>query len=131
MDKKLSEKKRFSIIARTKSFNHAWRGIKILFKTGHNFWLGIFFSASAIYLGFILKISSVEWILIVFTIGMVLTAEAFNTAIEIDIDLTSPNYHPYAKDTKDVSAGAVIISIITAGIIGLIIFLPKILIILF
>lgn len=42
--------------------------------------------------------------------GFVLVAEAFNTALEIDIDLTSPEYHPYARDTKDVAAGAVLLS---------------------
>jgi diacylglycerol kinase len=81
----------------------------------------------AVYLGFILHISSVEWVLVVFSIGLVIITEAINTAIEIDIDLTSPNYHPYAKDTKDVAAGAVILAIFVAGITGLIIFLPKIL----
>ncbi len=127
VNKKLSEKKRFSIVARAKSFTHAFRGIGIIIKTTHNFWVQIFFAAVAILLGFILKISHVEWILIIFVIGFVLVAEAFNTAIEIDIDLTSPNYHPYARDIKDVSAGAVLLSVIAACVIGLIIFFPKIL----
>ena len=56
--------------------------------------------------------------------GMVLMAEAFNTAIEIDIDLTSPTYHPYARDTKDVAAGAVLIASVTAAVIGILIFAP-------
>jgi diacylglycerol kinase len=51
--------------------------------------------------------------------------EAINTAIEIDIDLTSPEYHPFARDTKDVAAAAVLLSAVTVVIIGLIIFLPK------
>ena len=67
-------------------------------------------------------ISSTEWILLVLVGGFVLSAEAFNTAIEIDIDLTSPEYHPYARDTKDVAAGAVLVSAVTAAIVGLIIF---------
>ncbi|MCX6757750.1 MAG: diacylglycerol kinase family protein [Candidatus Nomurabacteria bacterium] len=127
---KMSEKKRFSIVARVKSVNHAFRGFIILLKTGHNFWTHIFFGFFAIYLGFILKISSIEWAIIVFTVGLVLIVESINTAIEIDIDLTSPNYHPYARDTKDVSAAAVALSVLVAGIIGLIIFLPKILVLL-
>lgn len=126
----IREKRRFSIIARIKSTNHAWRGLGILVRTTHNFWLHIFFAILAIILGFILNISIAEWAILVLVIGLVLIAEAFNTAIEIDIDLTSPNYHPYARDTKDVSAGAVGITIIIASIIGLIIFLPKILILL-
>jgi diacylglycerol kinase len=67
-----------------------------------------------------------EWLFIAISTGAVLSAEAFNTAIEIDIDLTSPEYHPYARDTKDVAAGAVLITSIMALIIGLIIFIPKI-----
>ena len=122
----IKEKKRFSIIARIKSATHAWRGLGILFKTTHNFWGHIFFGILAVYLGFVLDISSIEWIFVVFAIGLVLVTEAFNTAIEIDIDLTSPEYHPYARDTKDVSAAAVLLSVITAIIVGLIIFLPKI-----
>lgn len=123
----MSEKKRFSIVARVRSVNHALRGFIILIKTGHNFWMHIFFSALAVYLGCILNISSVEWILIILAIGFVLFAESFNTAIEIDIDLTSPNYHPYARDTKDVAAASVTIAMLVAAIVGLIIFLPKIL----
>jgi len=120
------EKKRFSIVARIKSTNNALRGLRILFETGHNFWVHLFFGVLAIYLGVILHISNVEWVLIILAIGFVIAAEAFNTAIEIDIDLTSPEYHPYAKDTKDVAAAAVSISVIVAGIVGIIIFLPKV-----
>lgn len=119
------EKNRFSIIARIKSTNHALRGLRILIETGHNFWVHIFFGVLAIYLGNILQISNTEWILLVLAIGLVFIAEVFNTAIEIDIDLTSPEYHPFAKDTKDVSAAAVSIAIIIAGIVGIMIFLPK------
>lgn len=125
---KISEKKRFSIVARIKSVSNAWRGLGIFLKTTHNFWVHIFFAVLAIYLGFTLQINNIEWIMIIFVIGLVIITEALNTAIEIDIDLTSPTYHPYARDTKDVAAGAVLISVILAGIIGLIIFLPKVII---
>ncbi len=128
MQTKLSEKKRFSIVERIKSTRNAYRGIRIFMQTTHNAWVHIFFSILAIYLGFILHISSLEWIAIIFAIGLVILAETINTAIEIDIDLTSPNYHPYARDTKDVAAGGVLITVFIAGIVGLIIFLPKILI---
>lgn len=122
----LKEKKRFSLIARLRSTNHAWRGIGVLFKTTHNIWVHVFCTFLVLYLGFSLNISNIEWVAIVFAIGLVFVSEAFNTAIEVDMDLTSPNYHPYAKDTKDISAGAVLISVLFAIIIGLIIFLPKV-----
>lgn len=127
MDKKLTEKKRFSIISRIKSTTHAFRGVGIFIRTTHNAWVHVFFSVLAIYMGFTLHISSTEWIAIIFAIGFVILAETINTAIEIDIDLTSPNYHPYARDTKDVAAGAVLITVAIAGVVGLIIFLPKVL----
>jgi len=124
---KISEKKRFSLVARAKSFTHAFRGIGVLVKSTHNFWIHIFVAVVAIVFGFFLKISHIEWMLLVLATGFVMVTEAINTAIEIDIDLTSPNYHPYARDTKDVAAGAVLISAITAIVTGSIIFLPKVL----
>jgi diacylglycerol kinase len=121
-----AEKKRFSIIARIRSANHAWRGIKIIFATGHNIWGYVFFSLVVVYLGFILSVSTTEWLVLVLTIGVVFITEALNTAIEIDMNLTSPSFHPYARDTKDVSAGAALLSVIMAIIIGAVIFIPKI-----
>ncbi len=120
--KELSNNKKFSIIKRARSFTHAGRGIFIFIKNTHNAWLHLFIFALAIVLGFYFKISHTDWILLILTGGFVLTAEAFNTAMEIDMDLTSPEYHPYAKDTKDVAAGAVLISAIIAGIVGILIF---------
>jgi diacylglycerol kinase len=123
---KIKEKKRFSIAARIKSSTHAWRGIGILIKTSHNTWGHIFFAALAIYLGVILNISSIEWGVLTLTIGLVLITEALNSAIEIHMDLTSPESHPYARDTKDVAAGAVLISVMLSIVVALFIFLPKI-----
>ncbi len=121
------QKSSFSIVSRLKSANHAWRGIGILVKTSHNTWVEVFFGILALYLGYILDISSMEWVVLVLAIGLVIVAEAFNTAIEVDIDLTSPEYHPYARDTKDVAAGAVLLMVMVATVIALIIFVPKIL----
>lgn len=126
MDKQLSEKKRFSIVARAVSFKHAIRGIGIIFKTQHNAWVHTVAAILIVALGFIYAISEAEWGLIILCMTAVLTAEGFNTALEIDIDLTSPNYHPYARDTKDVAAGAVLLTVIGSVVVGLIIFLPKI-----
>lgn len=126
MDKKLSEKKRFSVVARARSFNHAFRGIGIIFKTQHNAWLHALIAGIVITLGFVYRISEGEWALVILAITSVLAAESFNTAIEIDIDLTSPQYHPYARDTKDVASATVLITALGAAIVGAIIFLPKI-----
>lgn len=125
MEKKMSEKKRFSIIARAVSFRHAIRGIGIIFKTQHNAWVHIGGSIVVVVLGFVYSINEAEWGLIILSMAAVLAAEGFNTALEIDMDLTSPEYHPYARDTKDVAAGAVLLTVIGAVVVGLIIFLPK------
>ena len=121
-----SEKKEFSLKKRISSSNHAWRGIGILFRGGHNIWIATFCALCVIYLGFALHISGAEWTIIILTIGGIFCLEAVNTAIEIDIDLTSPEYHPYARDTKDVAAGAVLLAVLFAGVIGMIIFFPKV-----
>jgi len=118
----LKNKEKFSIIKRARSFIHAGRGISVFLKTTHNAWLHIFFFVLAIALGIFFNITKTEWLALILVGGFVLTAEAFNTAIEIDMDLTSPDHHPYARDTKDVAAGAVLISAITALVVGVIIF---------
>lgn len=120
----MDTKKEFSIVKRAESFTHAGRGVWIFLRSTHNAWIHIAALVIVVALGFSFDISATEWLALVLVSGLVLVAEAFNTAIEIDIDLTSPNYHPYAKDTKDVAAGAVLISAITAVIVGLIVFVP-------
>ncbi len=118
------ETKKFSIIKRAESFTHAGRGIYIFIKSTHNAWLHIFFFIIALILGFYFSITKTEWFAILISSGIVFVSEAFNTAIEIDIDLTSPSFHPYAKDTKDVAAGAVLIAAIMALVVGITVFLP-------
>lgn len=112
----------FSLVKRAKGFTHAGRGVWVFLKTTHNAWIHIAILIMAVIAGLCFHITYVDWMLLIFAGGLVLSAEAFNTAIEIDIDLTSPQYHPYARDTKDVAAGAVLIAAITAAIIGIGIF---------
>ena len=111
----------------SEKFSNAFRGLRVFSQTTRNLFIHIIVAVVVIILGFYFKISNTEWAMLVFAIGLVFISEAFNTAIEIDIDLTSPEFHPYARDTKDVAAGAVLLSVFTAVIIGLVIFLPKIL----
>lgn len=122
----LSESKRFSLVKRAESFTHAIRGIKVFFKSTHNSWLHSIIFLTTFLLALYFKISRIDWMFFFLASGFVFVAEAFNTALEIDVDLTSPEYHPYAKDIKDVAAGAVLISAITALVIGLCIFYPYI-----
>ena len=100
MDSK-EDKKRFSILARINSATHAWRGLGLVLKTSHNMWAGICTSLLAIYLGFILNISNTEWLALIISIFLVFITETLNSAIEIDINLTSPEFHPYASVTMN------------------------------
>ena len=122
-----AQEKAWSIEKRTQSFAHAFRGIRVFLEVTPNAWIHILAGAIVVILGFYLKVTTTEWLVLVLSMGLVFVTEAVNTAIEIDINLTSPAYHPYARDTKDVAAGAVLIAATIAVIVGLIIFLPKIL----
>lgn len=106
-------------------FEDAFRGLYVFWKTTKNLYIYIPASVVVLVVGFYFKVSNMEWIALVFAMGFVFVSEALNTAIEIDIDLTSPGYHPFARDTKDVAAAAVLLSTFVAVIVGLIIFLPK------
>jgi diacylglycerol kinase len=121
-EEKNKEAKSFSIIKRAKSFTHAGRGLYIFLKTTHNAWIHAVIFVLVVILGLYFNITQTEWLAVILAAGLVLVSEAFNTAIEIDIDLTSPEYHPYARDTKDVAAGAVLFSAIIAVIIGVLVF---------
>ncbi len=122
------EEKAFSIVRRAKSFSYAFRGIMIFLKTQHNAWVEILVAIIWIYLGLFFQINTIEWMMLVFAIGSIFVSEAFNTALEIDIDLTSPSYHPFARDTKDVAAGAVLLASLVGIAVVLMIFLPKIIV---
>lgn len=106
-------------------FLNAFRGIYVVVRATRHFYIHFMATILALFFGFYFKVSALEWIVLVFAISFVFVAEAFNTAIEIDIDLTSPEYHPYARDTKDVAAAGVLLASISAVIVGLIVFLPK------
>jgi len=125
-EEKKQEKKIWSMVKRAQSFTHAFRGVWLFFMTTPNALIHLLAAVLVVVAGFYFQISLFEWLVLVLTIGLVFVAEAFNTAIEIDMNLTSPQYHPYARDTKDVAAGAVLIAAFVSVVVGLIIFLPKI-----
>lgn len=118
--------KPFSIASRLRSFIYAYKGITFALSTQHNLIVHICLALIAIVLGFILNISSLEWVSIIIVIGIVLTSELINTALELLVDIISPEKNKTAGRVKDLAAGAVLISAIAALIIGIIIFLPKI-----
>ena len=76
--------------------------------------------------GAVLRLSSMEWIIVLLCICTVLSLEMINIALEHLCNLVQRDYHPVIKKIKDVSAGAVLVASIFSVVIGLIIFLPKI-----
>lgn len=109
------------------SFKYAIAGIKSAFKTERNLKIHITIAILVIIVGIILKLNSFEWIVCISWFAIVIGGELFNTAIEITVNIAMPNINENAKRAKDISAGGVLIYAIGSAIIGLIIFIPKLL----
>ncbi|MEI7981001.1 MAG: diacylglycerol kinase family protein [Bacteroidota bacterium] len=120
-----SGKHGFNVVSRMKSFAFAWRGLTEIIRSQYNFRIHIAVAMIVILLGFTTCVSYHEWLAIIIVIGFVLFAEAINTALEYLVDLISPEYHELAGKVKDIAAGAVLIAVIIAVMVGLIIFIPK------
>ena len=108
------------------SFKYAIEGIESAFKTEQNLKIHFIVMAIVIVLGILLKINYIEWAICFLLFGFVITAELLNTAIEVTVDLAMPQKNDKAKLAKDIAAGAVLVSSITAILVGIVIFLPKI-----
>lgn len=106
------------------SFKYASEGIWIAFREEPNIKFHFLAAALALGLGIYFNISKFEWLILILLIGLVISLEMTNTAIEIVVDSFTQDHHPGAKKAKDVSAGAVWIASIASAIIGLMIFLP-------
>ncbi len=111
---------------RSRSFFYAFRGIGLLFRTQANAKIHALAAIMIIAIGLWLKLSHTEWCLILICMGLVLAAEALNSSLEFLTDLASPDIHPLAEKTKDLAAGAVLITVIFGGIVWGIIHIPKI-----
>lgn len=107
------------------SFVYAINGISYTISSERNMKIHIGASIIVTTLGFVIGLTSIEWLFIVVAISVVLLTECINTAMECAIDLTTTDIHPLAKHAKDAAAGAVLIASITAFTIGAIIFIPK------
>lgn len=120
------DKKDRGIFRLSKSFKYAYWGLKETYKSEQTVWIYIPVAIVVILMGFIFKISSFEWIIIILLLGLIYSLELINTALESTVDLATKEIHPLAKKAKDVISAAVLTFAITSVIIGLIIFLPKI-----
>ncbi|MBT2656701.1 diacylglycerol kinase family protein [Bacillus sp. ISL-18] len=109
------------------SFSFAIAGILTAIQKERNMRFHLISSILVLGLSFYFSISKIEWLLILFTIGGMFALELMNTAIERVVDLATAEYHPLAKQAKDIAAGAVFVYAVLAVIVGIIIYLPYVL----
>lgn len=117
----LEDKKHSKLI---NAFSYAFAGILFALKTERNIRIHFLIAAIVVLFAFIFSVSALEWMLLLIVIGVTISLELVNTAIESIVDLITEEHHPLAKAAKDIAAGAVLVSCIMSVIVGLIIFLP-------
>jgi len=117
---------KFSVRKRIKSFSYAFAGLRVLFREEHNSWIHAVAAVLAVAMGFLFRISPMEWIAVVIVIGMVFAAEIINSSIERTADFVKAERDDRKRDIKDLGAAAVLVCAIAAAVVGIIIFLPKI-----
>ena len=108
-----------------KSQEHAWRGLVHIMRTQMNFDIELAIAMVVIIAGFYVTLKPQEWVYISFCIGAVLSAELLNTSIEHICDAVSAHHSFHIKLAKDMGAGAVLILSLMSAVIGLLIFVPK------
>lgn len=113
---------------RRMAFKYAGRGVQRLIRGEAHARIHTVAMFAVVALGILLHITPTEWCLVALCIGGVFMAEAFNTAIEKLADRVSREEDPLIGAAKDVAAGGVLLMSIAAAAVGLIIFLPKILV---
>ena len=109
------------------SFKYAIEGLINTANVERNLKIHLTATVCVIILGLIVKLSKMEWVICIILIGLVITAELFNTALEKTLDYINEDYDADIKFIKDTSAAAVLVMAISSAIIGLMIFLPKLL----
>ncbi len=114
----------FSLQKRLASFRHAFNGIRLAISGEHNMRIHLFAAIIVTGAGFYFKLSSGEWIVLVFAMGFVLAAELFNSSIESLSDFISPNQHIDIGKIKDLAAGGVLVAVLASVIAGILVFWP-------
>ncbi|MGG3444408.1 diacylglycerol kinase [Bacillus cereus] len=106
------------------SFGYAIAGIYFCLRHERNMKIHYLAAVIVICCGFYFHITKIEWVVLLIVIGIVMSLEMVNTAIEKTVDLATTDIHPFAKNAKDVAAGSVLLFTIIAVVIGAVIFLP-------
>lgn len=126
MESRENRKKLRGMKRLTSSLSYAKEGILYAYKNEQSLTIHAIITALVLIAGIIFKISLIEWMIVIFCIGLVLAFELVNTSIEAVVDLATSEIKPLAKVAKDVAAGVSVVFSITTIIIGIMIFLPKV-----
>lgn len=122
-----NELKQRSIKRLINSFIYSIEGLKYAFKYEQNMTIHIISVILIILVSIFLKLTQIEWLIIIILMGLVVATELINTSLEAVVDLVSPEINPLAKIAKDTAAASVLVFALTAIIVGLMIYVPKIL----
>ena len=114
----------FSVSGRLRSFRYAFAGIAYMLRTQHNAWIHLAVSFAVCLAGLRLGLSAADWRWIIVAITLVWLTEAMNTAIEHLCDVVKPEFHASVQKSKDIAAGAVLISATGAACLGAMTFWP-------
>jgi diacylglycerol kinase (ATP) len=109
---------------RIRGSGYAIKGAWLLIKKEHSIQVQMVIAALVTVAGFIFGISRTEWVFQIFAIGLVITAEGLNTAVEAMADFVHPDFHAKIGHIKDIAAGAVLFAAITAVLIAAFIYFP-------
>lgn len=126
--KKYKRNKQFGIKKQLHNFKYCFDGVFYALTNEQSMISHFVIATLTVILGFVVKLSKIEWFFVIILIALVIATEFVNTAIEAVIDMVMPDMHPLAKIAKDTASAAVLTVAIAALIIGLIIYIPKIMI---
>lgn len=118
--------KKFGFKRIVSSINNSFNGLKSAYQSEQSMYIHLICTIILLLFSFVLKISMMQWLIIIAIIGLTLVIELINTAIESTVDLVTKEFHPLAKVAKDTASAAEFILTLTSAIISLMIFIPKI-----
>ena len=112
------------------STKYSFEGLLYAYKNEKSLWMHGLCSIVDICLGIIFKITLVQWSMILISLGVILSIELLNTAIEAVVDMITLEYHPLAKIAKDCGSAATFVAVLIAVVLNAFIFIPKIMVLL-
>jgi diacylglycerol kinase len=108
-----------------RSFGYAFAGVAYILRTQRNARIELAIAVAAIALALWLGLSALEWAVLAITIVLVIALEWINTSLELAVSLASPERHPSAEAAKDVAAACVLLGAMTSIVVGLLLFVPR------